>query len=852
MSDKINDKNIVDEMNNSFLDYAMSVIVSRALPDVRDGLKPVHRRILFAMNDLGNYADKPYKKSARIVGDVIGKYHPHGDTSVYSAMVRMAQDFSYRNPLVDGHGNFGSLDGDGAAAMRYTEARMSKIAMELIKDLNKDTIDFQENYDGSELEPVVMPARFPNLLVNGASGIAVGMATNIPPHNLSEVIAGIIEYIENNDIELDELMKIIKGPDFPLGAQILGNMGIKKAYTTGNGGIKVRSKCDIIYDKKEKPSIIVREIPFQVNKSSLVEKIADVVKNKLVEGITDLRDESDRDGVRIVIELSRGTTPEIVLNNLFKNTQLENSFSINLLALVNGEPKVLNLKEMIKHYFDHQVVVTVRKTKYELSKAEERAHTLEGLKIALDNIDEVIAIIKTATTQDDAQTKLETKFNLSEKQAKSILDMQFKRLTGLERTKIEKELCELIALILELKAILESQDKINSIIKTDLIEIDRKYGSPRRSEIIEGYIDSTLDYESLIEEEDVIITLTSGGYIKRIASDIYRTQNRGGKGIKGMNVNEEDLVTNVLVASTHSDLMFFTTTGQVFKIRAHKIPEFSRTAKGIPLQNLISLQKKEAITNILSLKEYPENSYLMFVTKYGIGKKTKLSEYERINVNGKRAINLNDGDEVNSVFTINEDDCLFIASKKGKALVANQESFRSLGRTSTGVRALKLDLDDEIIGSEIINPGEMILTITENGFGKATTMENYRIQNRGGKGVKNINVNTKNGNVVSAKKIKEKDFLNKDILIITKEGIVMKMEAEGIKVSGRATQGVTMMRMNKGDAVANVEIMSKNDEKVNFDVSRETIEKKESNENDVSHETLLKKNNEKEEEKSEK
>jgi len=809
MSDKINDKNITDEMNNSFLDYAMSVIVSRALPDVRDGLKPVHRRILFAMNDLGNYADKPYKKSARIVGDVIGKYHPHGDSSVYSAMVRMAQDFSYRVPLVDGHGNFGSLDGDGAAAMRYTEARMSKIAMELLKDINKNTIEFQENYDGSEMEPVVMPARFPNLLVNGASGIAVGMATNIPPHNLTEVIDGIIAYINNHDIEVEELMEIIKGPDFPLGAQILGNMGIKKAYLTGNGSIKVRSKFEIIYDKKERASIVVREIPFQVNKSTLVERIAEVAKNKIVEGISDLRDESDRDGVRIVIELSKGITPEVVVNNLFKNTQLENTFSLNMLALVYGEPKVLNLKEMVKYYFDHQVVVTTRRLQFDLKKAEERAHILEGLKIALDNVDEVIAVIRSAPTQESAQNSLQEKFSLSERQSKSILDMQFKRLTGLEREKLENELLELIKLIEEIKEILASEEKINEIIKTDLIEIERKYGNPRRTEIIEGYIDSGMDYEDLIEEENVIVTLTSSGYIKRTATDVYKTQNRGGKGIKGMNVNEEDNVTNVLVTSTHSDIMFFTTSGHVFKIRAHKIPEFSRTAKGIPLQNLISITKEDKITNILSLKEYSDDGFLMFITKNGIGKKSKISDYERINVNGKIALKLNEGDNVNAVFTVGVNDNIFIASKEGKALVSSETSFRTLGRTSVGVRALKLLETDEIIGAGVIGEDDMILTVTENGFGKATHFKNYRLQNRGGKGVKNISVTAKIGQVVSVLKISENDMNDKDLLFITQEGIVMKTEVSNIKVSGRATQGVTLMRLNATDKVANVEIMEK-------------------------------------------
>ncbi len=822
MSDKINNKNIVDEMSVSFLDYSMSVIVSRALPDVRDGLKPVHRRILFAMNDLGNYADKPYKKSARIVGDVIGKYHPHGDSSVYSAMVRMAQDFSFKNPLVDGHGNFGSLDGDGAAAMRYTEARMSKIAMELLKDIGKETVNFQENYDASEMEPTVLPARFPNLLVNGSSGIAVGMATNIPPHNLGEVIDGIKEYIDNREITVEELMKIIKGPDFPLGAQLMGNLGIKKAYLTGNGGVKIRSKYDVVYDKKDKPSIIVREIPFQVNKATLVEKIADVVKNKLVEGITDLRDESDRDGVRIVIELSRSASPEIVINNLFKNTQLESTFSMNLLALVHGEPKVLNLKEMIHYYYLHQVEVTYRKTKFELKKAEIRAHLLEGFKIALDNIDKVIETIKAATTQEDAHQKISSLFNLSDKQAKAILDMQFKRLTGLEREKIENELDDLLILINELQEILASEEKIDQIILGDLLLIREKYSKPRMTEIVEGYIDSGIDYEDLIEEENIIVTITKSGYIKRILADTYRTQNRGGKGLKAMNVNDEDAVSNIVFTSTHSDVMFFTTNGKVYKIRAHRIPQLTRTAKGIPLQNLINIEKDEKITNVLSIKEYEEFKYLMFVTKKGTGKKSLLSEYVRINVNGKKALTLVEGDAVKSVFVIEENEKLFIASKSGKALISEESNFRLMGRTAKGVRGLRITTEDEIVAADAVTSEDLVMTLTENGIGKATHLKEYRIQNRGGKGVKNINVSEKTGKVVSVKKINKNDFETKDVLIITKDGVIIRFDSKNIKISKRATQGVKLMNVNDGDKISSVEFVDKNLDEDNENVSRET------------------------------
>ncbi len=827
-SDKQTNKNIVDEMSNSFLDYAMSVIVSRALPDVRDGLKPVHRRILFAMNDLGNTADKPYKKSARIVGDVIGKYHPHGDSSVYDAMVRMSQDFSYRNPLVDGHGNFGSIDGDGAAAMRYTEARMSRLSMELLKDINKDTIDYQENYDGSEKEPVVLPARVPNLLVNGTSGIAVGMATSIAPHNLTEVINAVIAYMENEDITISELMEHVKGPDFPLGAEVLGDTGIRKAYETGNGSIRVRSKYDIVYDKRERASIIVSEIPFQVNKASLVEKIAQCVKEKKVEGIVDLRDESDRDGIRIVIDLNRAATPEVVINNLFKHTQLESSFSFNMLALVHGEPKVLNLKEIIYHYVEHQIEVTRRKTKFELTKAENRAHILEGLKIALDNIDRVISIIRSAKTQEEAMTNLTGEFDLTEKQAKSILEMQLRRLTGLEREKIEDELAELLKTIAHLKLILETPQMIKDIIIEDLKDINIRFGSPRRTQIIAGNFDSDLDYESLIEEENVIITLTEAGYIKRLSADTYKKQGRGGKGLKGMNVNDEDQVSQMLFTSTHSDVLFFTNTGKVFKARAHKIPEYSRTAKGLPLLNLIDIDKNEKITKLISIDEYKDDQYLMIVTERGLGKKTSLSEYSRINKNGKKAVVLNEGDVVNTVQVINKGEHLLIASHLGKALHAHEESFRAQGRTSRGVRALRLAEEDYIIGAEIVQEEDLVVTISEKGYGKATPIEQYRVQNRGGKGIKNLNISEKNGNVISIKKIANEELECYDLLIITELGQVIRLSGSDIKVSSRATLGVTLMRMSEGDRVANVELIELDDESIDEeiveDVSRETIQ----------------------------
>lgn len=823
-NEKLTNHNIVDEMSNSFLDYAMSVIVSRALPDVRDGLKPVHRRILYAMNDLGNTADKPYKKSARIVGDVIGKYHPHGDTSVYDAMVRMSQDFSFRVPLVDGHGNFGSIDGDGAAAMRYTEARMSRVAMELLKDINKNTIDFQDNYDGSEREPIVLPSRIPNLLVNGTSGIAVGMATSIAPHNLEEVVNATIAYMKNRDITIPELMEYIKGPDFPLGAQVLGDHGIRKAYETGNGSIRVRSKYEIVYDKRDRASIVVTEIPFQVNKASMVEKIAQTVKDKRVEGIVDLRDESDRDGIRVVMDLSRGTTPEVVINNLFKHTQLESSFSFNMLALVHGEPKVLNLKEMIHHYVEHQIEVTRRKTQFELSKAQDRAHILEGLSIALDSIDRVIAIIRGAKTQEDAMTSLSSEFGLSERQAKSILEMQLRRLTGLEREKIENELNELKALILDLTEILGSEERINTIIIDELTEITMKYGSPRRTEILAGNFESDLDFESLIEEENVIITLTEAGYIKRLAADTYKTQGRGGKGLKGMNVNNEDQVSEMLFTSTHSDVLFFTNTGKVFRTRAHRIPAYSRTAKGLPLVNLIDIEKDEVITNLISIDEYNENEYLMIVTENGLGKKTSLTEYSRINKNGKKAVVLNEGDLVNTVKVIKENEELIIASRGGKALHANESAFRAQGRTSRGVRALRLAEGDKIVGAEIVNPEDLVVTISEFGFGKATPIEEYRLQNRGGKGIKNLNITAKNGQVVKIKKIAPSDLATTDLLIITEAGQVIRLSGADMKISGRSTQGVTLMRMSEDDCIANVELIEADSIEEAEDVSRETLE----------------------------
>ncbi len=816
------DRNITKEMEDSFLDYAMSVIVSRALPDVRDGLKPVHRRILYAMNDLGNYADKPYKKSARIVGDVIGKYHPHGDSSVYEAMVRMAQDFSYRLELVDGHGNFGSLDGDGAAAMRYTEARMSKAAMELLRDINKDTIDYQENYDGTEKEPVVLPAKFPNLLVNGASGIAVGMATNIPPHNLGEVIDGSVALLNNPEISIEELGEHIKGPDFPLGAQILGNQGIKKGYQTGNGSMKIRSKYEIFEQKNGKALIIFTEIPFQVNKSNLLERIADNVKNKVIDGITDIRDESDRDGVRIVIELRRDVTPEVVVNNLFKYSQLEVSFSMNMLALVNGQPKVLNLLEILTNYLDHQKEVIVRRTKFDLNKAEKRAHILEGLKIAVDNIDQVIKLIRASKTTEDAKESLMTSFDLSEEQTKAILDMKLNKLTGLEMEKIVSELDELLVLIADLKDILASEIRINKIIEEDLLEVKSKYATPRRTEIIEHYIDADGDLESLIEEKEVLITLTKSGYIKRVSIEEFKAQNRGGKGSRGLSLNDGDELNQILFTSTHSDLLFFTDNGKVFKTRGYRVPEYnSKTAKGLPLINLIDIAKDEKVTSIISIKEYSDGESLFFVTKDGKGKKTDLAEYSRINKNGKKAIGLNDGDEVISVNKVTEEGKVFFATRNGLGLKTEVSQFRKMGRTAKGVTAIKFkEESDCVIGFNVLEEDSLIVTISENGYGKMTSTNEYRIQGRAGKGTRNLKVTEKTGVVKEITAISESNKDNFDLMILSQKGQSIRTGLDSLRSMGRNTQGVRVMNLNDGDKVNALELVEKEieEEIINEDV----------------------------------
>ncbi|GAB1768249.1 DNA gyrase subunit A [Priestia megaterium] len=803
MSDKPNSQirevNISQEMRASFLDYAMSVIVSRALPDVRDGLKPVHRRILYAMNDLGMGSDKPYKKSARIVGEVIGKYHPHGDSAVYETMVRMAQDFSYRYMLIDGHGNFGSVDGDAAAAMRYTEARMSKVSMELLRDINKDTIDYQDNYDGSEREPIVLPARFPNLLVNGSAGIAVGMATNIPPHQLGEVIDGVLAVSQDPDITIAELMEIIPGPDFPTAGQILGRSGIRKAYETGKGSIIVRAKVEIEEQNNGKQTIIVHELPYQVNKAKLIEKIAELARDKKIDGITDLRDESDRSGMRIVIEVRRDANANVLLNNLYKQTSLQTSFGINTLALVDGQPKVLNLKQCLQYYLDHQVVVIRRRTEFELRKAEARAHILEGLKIALDNLDAVIALIRGSQTTDIAREGLMTQFSLSEKQAQAILDMRLQRLTGLEREKIEAEYQSLLALIAELKAILADEEKVLEIIREELIEVKERFNDGRRTEIVSGGAEIIED-EDLIPRQDIVISLTHNGYIKRLPVSTYKSQRRGGRGIQGMNTNEDDFVEHLLTTSTHDTILFFTNKGKVYRTKGYEIPEYGRTAKGIPIINLLEVDKGEWVNAIIRVDEFVDDWYLFFTTKQGISKRTPLSSFENIRNSGLIALNLREEDELISVKLTDGKRDMVIGTKKGMLIRFNENDVRSMGRTATGVKGITLDSEDEVIGMEILEEQSDILIITKNGYGKRTPIEEYRVQTRGGKGLRTCNITDKNGDVVALKCVSQEE----DIMLITVSGVLIRVSVSDISQMGRNTQGVKVIRLGDEEFVSTV------------------------------------------------
>ncbi|GAB2536904.1 DNA gyrase subunit A [Gracilibacillus alcaliphilus] len=797
---QVQEINIGQEMRTSFLDYAMSVIVSRALPDVRDGMKPVHRRILYALNDQGMHADKAYKKSARIVGDVIGKYHPHGDSAVYDAMVRMAQDFSYRYMLVDGHGNFGSVDGDPPAAMRYTEARMSKISMEMLRDIQKDTIDYMDNYDGSEREPKVLPAKFPNLLVNGASGIAVGMATNIPPHHLGETIDAILALSHQPDIEIHELMdEYIQGPDFPTAGQILGRSGIRKAYETGKGSITIRAKTEIEEQANGKARILVSEIPYQVNKAKLIEKIAELARDKRIDGITDLRDESDRNGMRIVIELRRDANPNVVLNNLYKHTSLQTSFGINMLALVDGQPKVLNLKQCLEHYLNHQKEIIIRRTQYDLNKAEARAHILEGLRVALDHIDAIITLIRQSQTTDIARDGLMTQFNLSEKQAQAILDMRLQRLTGLEREKIEEEYKQIMALIDELKEILANEEKILEIIREELTEIKEKYSDERRTEIMTSGID-LIENEDLIPEENIVVSVTHRGYIKRLPASTYRAQRRGGRGIQGMGTNEDDFIEHLVSCSTHDTVLFFSNKGKVYRSKGYEIPEFNRTAKGIPIINLLEVEQGEWINAVIPVSEYHEDWYLTFTTKYGIAKRTALSQFTNIRKGGLIALHLRDNDELISVRLTDGTKDILIGTKNGYVIRFEEDQIRSMGRTAAGVKGISLRDDDEVVSMEIIEESQHVLNVTENGYGKRTPVEDYRRTNRGGKGIFTCNITEKTGSVVAVKVVTDEE----DIMIMTVSGVLIRMQVEGISITGRNTQGVRLIRLQEDEKVATV------------------------------------------------
>ncbi|MGO2082723.1 DNA gyrase subunit A [Vagococcus sp.] len=789
----ITDVNLTEEMETSFIDYAMSVIVSRALPDVRDGLKPVHRRILYGMNEMGVTPDKAYKKSARIVGDVMGKYHPHGDSSIYEAMVRMAQPFSYRQLLVDGHGNFGSVDGDGAAAMRYTEARMSKIAVEMLRDINKDTVDFQKNYDETEREPSVLPARFPNLLVNGTTGIAVGMATNIPPHNLGEVIDAVQLIMENKEATTADLMEVLPGPDFPTGALVMGKSGIRKAYETGKGKIIIRAKVDIEELASGKERIIVTEIPYMVNKAKLVERIAELHREKRVEGITQLRDESSRLGMRIVIEVRRDVSATVVLNNLYKLTALQSSFGFNMLAIVDGVPKVLGLKQILEHYLVHQEEVIVRRTEFDKSKAEARAHILEGLRIALDHIDEIIHLIRSSKSDDVAKAGLIENFSLSDRQAQAILDMRLRRLTGLEREKIEKEYQELLAFIEDMKDILANHDRVLEIISTELEEIKRKYSDARRTELLIGEVLS-LEDEDLIEEEDIVVTLTNNGYIKRLPSTEFRTQNRGGRGVQGMGVHNDDFVENLVSCSTHDTLLFFTDAGKVYRAKGYEIPEYGRTAKGIPVINLLGIDSSEEVEAIINIEGKAEaDHYLFFTTKLGTVKRTAVTEFANIRTNGLRAISLRDGDQLINVALTDGQQNIIIGTHRGYSVTFRETDVRSMGRTAAGVRGIRLREEDYVIGMDIITPESEVLVITENGYGKRTLATQYPVKGRGGKGIKTVNITEKNGKLAGLTTVTGEE----DIMIITNRGVIIRFNVDNVSQTGRSTQGVRLIRLEE-------------------------------------------------------
>ena len=798
--DKVHDIDLKKTMEKSYIDYAMSVIAARALPDVRDGLKPVQRRVLYAMVELNNGPDKPHRKCARIVGDTMGKYHPHGDSSIYGALVNMAQDWSTRYPLVDGHGNFGSVDGDGAAAMRYTEARLSKISMEMLADIGKDTVDFSPNFDETEKEPVVLPSRYPNLLVNGTAGIAVGMATSIPPHNLREVIKAVVKIIdnqvnENRETEMEEILEIVKGPDFPTGATILGKAGIEEAYRTGRGKIRVRAVTDIETLPNGKSRILVTELPYMVNKARLIEKIAELVKDKKIDGITDLRDESDRSGMRICIELRRDVNANVILNQLLKHTQLQDTFGVIMLALVNNEPKVLNLSQMLHYYLEHQKDVVTRRTKYELNKAEERAHILEGLLKALDNIDEVTKIIRGSENVAAAKASLMEQFGLSDVQAQAIVDMRLRALTGLEREKLENEYRELEARIAELKAILADENKLLGVIREEILIIAEKYGDDRRTSI--GYDIYDMSAEDLIPDEDAIVAMTNLGYIKRMSSDNFKSQNRGGKGIKGMQTLEEDYIEDLLMTTTHHYVMFFTNTGRCYRLKAYEIPEAGRTARGTAIVNLLQLLPGEKITAIIPMKEYDEDKYLFMATKNGMVKKTPMTEYANVRKNGLQAIVLREGDELIEVKATDNTEDIILATKKGMCIRFKETDVRVTGRVSIGVIGMKFDEDDEVIGMQMVSQGECLLVVSENGMGKRTYVSEFTAQNRGGKGIRCYKITEKTGALIGAKLVDD----DREIMLITNEGIIIRMAVNDISIIGRNTSGVKLMNIDQDSDV---------------------------------------------------
>ncbi|GGI66434.1 DNA gyrase subunit A [Enterococcus alcedinis] len=786
--------NLINEMKDSFIDYAMSVIVSRALPDVRDGLKPVHRRILYGMHELGVTPDKAHKKSARIVGDVMGKYHPHGDSAIYESMVRMAQPFSYRYMLVDGHGNFGSVDGDGAAAMRYTEARMSKLALEMLRDINKKTVDFKSNYDDSESEPVVLPARFPNLLVNGTTGIAVGMATNIPPHNLNEVIAAIDVLMDNPDATTADLMEVLPGPDFPTGGLVMGKSGIRRAYETGRGSIIIRAKVEIVEKSNGRERILVTELPYMVNKAKLIERISELHRDKRIEGITDLRDESSREGMRIVIDVRRDVSASVILNNLYKMTSLQTSFGFNMLAIENGVPKVLSVKRILENYIEHQKEVIVRRTQFDKKRAEDKAHILEGLRIALDHIDEIIAIIRGSNNDAAAKEALITRFEFSDRQAQAILDMRLRRLTGLERDKIENEYQELLVLIADLADILAKPERVLEIIQTELHEIGQRFGDARRTELLIGEV-LNLEDEDLIEEEEIVITLTNNGYIKRVANSEFRAQRRGGRGVQGMGVHDEDYVQTLISCSTHDTLLFFTNVGKVYRAKGYEIPEYGRTAKGIPVINLLGVDSNEQIQTIVSVsnEEITSNGYLFFTTRLGVVKRTSVTAFANIRSNGLIAIGLKEGDELVNVLKTTGEDVMIIGTHNGYSVTFLEEAVRDMGRTAAGVRGVRLREGDYVIGASIIRGEDEVLIITENGYGKRTKGSEYPIKGRGGKGIKTANVTAKNGPLAGLTTVSGEE----DLLLITNKGVMIRFHTADVSQTGRATLGVRLIKMEE-------------------------------------------------------